>query len=103
MKRAILLICAAFTTAATAAERTVKMAGMNYQPAILQAKVGDVIRFVNDDGANHEVMIPTKGFGADLGLQKPGTTAELKVQKAGAFEVECVLHPHMLLKINVTE
>ncbi|HEY4723557.1 MAG TPA: cupredoxin domain-containing protein [Anaerolineae bacterium] len=103
MKRAVGLICAVFTTAATSADYTVTMAGMNYQPASLQVKIGDVIRFVNDDGANHEVLIPTKGFGADLGLQKSGTRVELKMQKAGTFEVECVLHPHMLMKINVTE
>lgn len=86
---------------ASAAEHRIRMAGMNYQPAVVQAKVGDSIRFVNDDSADHNVLIPTKGFGTDLGAQKPGQATELKLLKKGSFEVECVFHPHMLLKVTV--
>ena len=88
---------------AAAAEHVVRMAGMNYQPAAIQARVGDVIRFTNDDAVDHEVFVPTKGFGVDLGVQKPGQNAELPLTRRGSFEVECVIHPHMLLKVTVVE
>lgn len=88
---------------ASAAEHIVTMAGMAYQPAAVQAKVGDVIRFVNNDTVDHDVFVPTKDFGVDLGMQKPGQSVELPLARSGSFEVECVIHPHMLLKVAVRE
>lgn len=86
-----------------AAEHIVRMAGMRYQPPAIHAKIGDVIRFINDDAVDHEVFVPTKGFGVDLGVQKPGQNAELPLTRRGSFEVECVIHPPMLLKVTVGE
>jgi plastocyanin len=88
--------------AAGAADHTVTMAGLQYRPSALTARVGDVIHFVNDDGTDHHVFVPTGGFAIDFGPQKPGTTVEMPSGKAGTFEVECVFHPHMLLKVRVT-
>jgi plastocyanin len=96
-----LLIAAAAAAQAAAADHVVTMAGMAYQPAAIRATVGDVIRFLNDDAVDHEVFVPTKGFGVDLGVQKPGQSAELPLARNGSFEVECVIHPHMLLKVAV--
>jgi plastocyanin len=93
----------AVSVSATAAEHSVRMAGVTYQPAKLEAKVGDTIRFINDDAADHEVFVPTKGFGVDLGVQKPGQVTVLQLLKPGSFEVECVMHPHMLLNVMVKE
>ncbi|MBI1779478.1 MAG: cupredoxin domain-containing protein [Proteobacteria bacterium] len=84
-----------------AAEHSVTMAFAGYSPAALTARVGDVIRFKNDDGEGHEVLVPTKGFGVDLGLQKPNETTELMLLKAGAFDVECVIHDHMHMRVTV--
>jgi plastocyanin len=90
-----------FAHAAVAAERTVTMSGLRYAPAAVEAKVGDVLRFVNDDRVDHDVFVPTRGFGVDLGVQKPGTQSELTLGKPGTFEVECVFHPHMLATVRV--
>lgn len=98
---AALILALFFSRSLLAADHTIKMAGMNYQPAVLKAKVGDSIRFVNDDSADHNVLIPTKGFGADLGTQKPGQATELTLARKGSFEAECVFHSHMLLKVTV--
>jgi plastocyanin len=103
LRFACLLSLAPLAAQGVAAEHTVTMVGMSYQPAVIQAKVGDVIRFVNDDSADHEVLVPTKGFGVDLGVQKPGQATELPLTRKGRFEVECVIHPHMLLKVEVRE
>ncbi len=89
-------------TPAVAAEHVVGMASMTYSPSSLVAKVGDVIRFKNDDpGESHAVFIPTKGFGIDLGAQKPNEVRELMLFKAGTFDVECVVHDHMHLRVTV--
>lgn len=80
---------------------TVKMAGMAYSPANISAHVGDTIRFINDDTLDHDVFVPTAGFSVDLGTQKPGVETVMALGKAGAFDVECVIHEHMNLKVEV--
>ncbi|MCT7374699.1 cupredoxin domain-containing protein [Chelativorans sp. EGI FJ00035] len=86
---------------ALAAEHTVTMAGSTYEPARINAAVGDTIRFVNDDTATHDVFVPTAGYALDLGAQEPGEEIVLTLRKAGAFEVECVFHSHMLTVVEV--
>jgi plastocyanin len=80
---------------------TVTMAGMAYTPAKLAARVGDTVHFVNDDATAHVVFVPTAGHAIDLGAQDPGTEKTMTLMKAGAFEVECVNHDHMLLTVEV--
>src|SRR5688500_8273396 len=80
---------------------TVTMAGMAYAPAHLTARVGDTIRFVNDDASDHVVFVPTAGHAIDLGAQEPGIEKTLDLMKPGSFEVECVIHDPMLLTVGV--
>lgn len=98
---ALVLVVLLATTAADATELTVAMAGARYQPGTIAARVGDVLRFVNDDAVDHVVFVPTQGFGVDFGTQKPGTAVELPLGKPGTFEVECVIHPHMRATVTV--
>ena len=93
------LIC--LNSVAVADEVAVTMAGGKFTPAIIKLKVGDAIRFVNDDTAAHNVFVPTKGFSVDLGIQQAGKTTMLLVAKAGKFEVECVIHQGMSMKVEV--
>jgi plastocyanin len=88
-------------TPGLAAEHVVTMAGQQYTPSELSAQPGDTIRFVNDDDSDHEVFVPTVGFGVDLGKQEPGRESTLSLARPGEFEVECVFHPHMLLTVVV--
>lgn len=88
---------------AQAADVTVTMAGADYAPASVEARVGDRLVFTNDDGVDHNVFVPTAGHGVDLGKQAPGATTELPLGKAGAFEVECVIHPDMHLAVEVAQ
>lgn len=105
MKRFVQLTLAISVVApgglAAAETHTVTMAGMAYSPASLTAQVGDTIRFVNDDAADHVVFVPTAGHAVDLGAQEPGTEKTLALMKPGTFEVECVNHDHMLLTVEV--
>ena len=97
------VFAAALLTAgpAAAAEHVIRMAGLQYEPAEIDAAKGDSIRFVNDDDVAHEVFVPTTGFGLDLGKQEPGEEQAIRLAKDGSFEVECVFHPHMLLTVTV--
>ena len=88
---------------AEAAEHVIRMAGQQYQPAEIMAAQGDSLRFVNDDDVAHEVFVPTVGFGLDLGKQEPGEEKAITLAKEGSFEVECVLHPNMLLTVTVDQ
>jgi plastocyanin len=82
-------------------EMPVTMAGMAYQPAMISAKLGDVLVLTNDDGTDHNVFVATVGHAVDLGTQKPGETRKLTLAKAGRFEVECVIHPEMKAIVEV--
>ena len=82
-------------------QHTVHMLGSASPPSAIQARIGDVIRFVNDDTENHDVFVPTFGFGIDFGVQRPGQAAELRLAKAGRFRVECVFHPAMVVNVDV--
>ena len=86
---------------ASAAEHIVRMADAGYVPAQISGRVGDSLRFVNDDTMNHNVFVPTGGFGIDLGRQEPGDERTMTLGKPGTFEVECVFHGHMLLTVSV--
>lgn len=85
-----------------AAEHVVTMSGATYQPAQLTAAVGDTVRFVNDDALAHNVFVPTALHALDLGSQDPDTEKTLLLTAPGRFEVECVLHDHMLMTVEVT-
>lgn len=89
-------------SASQAADITVRMAGGDYAPAAIEARVGDRLVFLNDDATDHNVFVPTAGHGVDLGKQAAGVQSELPLGKVGAFEVECVIHPHMHLIVAVT-
>jgi plastocyanin len=79
----------------------VTMLGSVYSPSRIAARVGDTIRFVNDDGETHAVFVPTRGFAVDLGNQRPSEAREIALWRAGRFEVECVPHGDMKLVVEV--
>jgi len=79
----------------------VGMVGSTYAPAVIEARVGDTLRFVNDDVDDHTVFVPTRGFGIDFGVMKPGGEATMALGRAGRFRVECVNHSRMLLAVEV--
>jgi plastocyanin len=95
----IVLITAVGQAAAT--EHVVRMTGNAYAPASLSAKVGDTIRFVNEDSDWHDVFVPTAGFALDLGKQEQAAETILTLTRPGTFEVECVHHLPMLLTVEV--
>jgi plastocyanin len=82
-------------------QHIVRMAGSTYAPALINARVGDTIRFENDDTEIHIVYVPTFGHGINLGGPRPSQSVEMRLGKAGTFRVECVPHANMLVTVNV--
>ena len=103
MRVAATLAAAMCLTAAPghADEVRLSMAGAEYAPTVIEASVGDILVFVNDDDTAHNVFIPTIGFAADLGKQDVLSEATLLLAKAGMFDVECVLHENMHARVVV--
>lgn len=91
----------ALTGTGEAAEHQIRMGGSHYHPAVVEARVGDTLVFVNDDGEAHDVFVPTVAVSTDLGKQDPGTSARLTLMRPGAFDVECVFHPDMIARVVV--
>jgi plastocyanin len=85
------------------AEIKVGMAGTAYAPKVVQARVGDVINFTNDDFENHWVYVPTHGYLVSRGTQKPGEDFKLVLGKDGKFEVLCALHTSMAMTVAVSK
>lgn len=97
-----LIATASMAPPAAAADIKVTTKGAAYSPAVIAAKVGDVLQFENNDSVTHAVFVPTKTFGVHLGDMAPGRRTSLALPRAGSFEVECVFHDHMLLKVTVS-
>lgn len=71
------------------------------QPSMI-LKVGDVIRYKNDDDVTHNLMvIGADDMPQDQGLQPPGAVVTHKFTEAGTFEVRCAIHPKMKMSVTV--
>lgn len=83
---------------AEAATIEVTIDKMAFSPADIEAKVGDTIEWVNKDVFVHTATVKG-GFEVMLPVKKSGSVT---VDKAGAFDYYCRLHPNMKGRITVT-
>ena len=88
---------------ALAAEHTVEQQGRAFNPGALKAQVGDTVQFVNNDAVTHNVYSESAAATFNLGAQKPGRRMAVTLKKPGKVEVECEIHPKMLLVIEVQD
>ena len=95
-------VAAGGVSAATA--HKVSMSGSNYAPKMVRAKVGDTIRFDNDDFENHWVYVPTVGgYQVSRAGLKPGESFDIVARKPGTFTVLCGLHTQMETVVSVSQ
>lgn len=96
-------IAALVSTQAVAGEFTVLQKNKAFQPGTLKIKVGDTVDFQNGDEFFHNVfsLSDTKSF--DLGSYQKGVGKKVVFDKPGIVEIECSIHPEMLMKIEVTK
>lgn len=64
-------------------------------------KVGDTVHFKNEDPFFHNVFSLSDVKTFDLGSYPAGQSKSVTFDKAGEADVECAIHPVMMLKIEV--
>jgi plastocyanin len=82
------------------ADHIVDQKHKTFIPHTLDVKVGDTITFKNSDPFAHNAYTDDEINEFDIGMQKPGVDVTVKVKGAGKFNVECAIHPNMLLEVN---
>jgi len=88
---------------AFAEEHTVAQKDKAFSIKKLLVKVGDSVKFLNDDPFSHNVfsLSDTKSF--DLGTYPKGSAKSVTFDKPGVVDVECAIHPDMQMKVEVTK
>jgi plastocyanin len=75
----------------------VTMANIAFNPTQVTAKVGQTVKWTNQDGVPHNVTAPTFRS-KDL---QPGQSYSYRVTRAGTFRYVCTIHPQMVATIQV--
>ena len=64
-------------------------------------KVGDSIRFKNEDPFFHNIFSLSELKTFDLGSFPKGESKTVTFDKTGKVEVECAIHPEMYMEVTV--
>jgi plastocyanin len=81
------------------ASQTIHIDNMQFQPATIAVKSGEVVTWENKDLVPHTV---TSGDGSfDSGVVEPGKSWKHKFSKVGEFKYHCNLHPTMQASLSV--
>ena len=67
----------------------------------LTIKAGDTISFLNGDPWFHNIFSLSELKTFDLGSYPKGQSKSVTFEKPGHAEIECAIHPGMLLKLEV--
>jgi plastocyanin len=76
------------------------MADFAFSPDPVQASVGDVIGWTNEDSAPHSVVV---GSDCRTGNLQQGMTGALVFTEPGTYDYVCGIHPNMTATIEVGE
>lgn len=87
--------------AAGARAVTIKMQSIQFAPKTQAVKVGQTVRWVNEDGVDHNVTAQSGATfkSSDFGQ---GGTFTFKPTKAGTIAYVCTIHPGMTGTLTVT-
>ena len=96
-----LAVVLAAGSAAAAEEHVVAQKNKAFSVKKLSIKVGDSVKFVNEDSFAHNVFSLSAPKSFDLGSFGTGGTKTITFDKPGKVEVECAVHPDMRLDIEV--
>lgn len=99
MKKLILSTIIA-TSTLMAANHIIDQKGKTFIPHALTVAVGDTITFKNSDPFAHNAYTDDEANEFDIGMQKPGQDLSVTIKAAGKFNVECAIHPNMLLEVT---
>jgi plastocyanin len=81
---------------------TIDMKDIKFAPKDATVKVGQTVKWVNEDTVDHDVDAKS---GADFKSQLfgKGKSFEWKADKAGTVSYVCTVHPGMVGTLNVTQ
>lgn len=100
LKNLLFCVCI-FSNIALAETFEVGQKDKQFTVASLQIKMGDTVRFINQDDYFHNVFSLSDVKFFDLGSFPKGEFKEVVFEEVGVIEVECAIHPDMFLKIEV--
>lgn len=92
-----------FTTALCAEVFEVGQKNKAFTQKTLVVKVGDTVSFKNEDAFFHNVFSLSDAKLFDLGSYPQGVARDVTFDVAGEVEVECAVHPEMLMTITVQQ
>jgi len=105
MKDLIILVTTLMLTISapflSAKEYTVGQKNKEFTEKSLSIKVGDSVKFENQDPFFHNVFSLSELKTFDLGSFKKGKSKTVTFDKAGKIDVECAIHPNMRLSIEI--
>ena len=96
----VILTTLLLTSALFSANHIVDQKGKTFMPHVIKATVGDTITFKNSDPFAHNAYTDNEANEFDIGMQAPGEDIAIKIKGAGKFNIECAIHPNMLLEVT---
>jgi plastocyanin len=103
LKFTVVLTAITLPGAAFAQQFEVGQQGKRFSVTKLQIKVGDVVRFTNQDPFFHNIFSLSQAKSFDLGSFRQGKYREVTFDQLGIVDVECAIHPRMHMQIEVTK
>lgn len=102
----VVLVTALASFASMAAEHTVAQNNKTFvmngaKIEKLTIKVGDTVHFKNEDPFFHNIFSLSDIKTFDLGSYPQGQSKSVVFDKPGQADIECAIHPTMLLKLEV--
>ncbi|HEX6390670.1 MAG TPA: cupredoxin domain-containing protein [Solirubrobacteraceae bacterium] len=91
---------AATTPAQSGGTVEIRMKNFQFDPPVAIVKVGQTVKWINDDTAEHDAVADDGQFKSDQ-FGKDGTY-EFKPTKAGPIPYVCTLHSNMKANLTVT-
>lgn len=100
------IILTSFAAGSYAAEHTVDQQDKSFrvngqQVEKISVQSGDTVHFKNQDPFFHNVFSLSDILTFDLGSYPAGKSKAVKFENKGVVEVECAIHPHMFLEVEV--
>ena len=86
-----------------AQEFTVDQQDKRFSVGSLTVKVGDQVRFLNNDPFFHNIFSLSDVKTFDLGSYPKGQSRTVTFNNPGKVEIECAIHPEMKLIVEVVK
>ena len=90
-----------FSAAVLAAEHEVGQKNKQFSTEALTIKVGDSVKFTNNDPFFHNIFSLSGIATFDLGSYPKGESRSFTFETAGTVDVECAIHPNMRMVVTV--